>query len=196
EEHRHVVQVRTFLVLFDEPQAALRRGQRPDRRAAGLDGCGEGPLCLQATDDGIAMLANLMAKGRCQRLLARLRDELPLIVERKLHPLLGQLLQQAADVGVHPLPLRTCSKSAARWAWCLRIGPQAVSVAPPSTTMSCRVIWLARSEARNSTVLAISSGVAILRSGMPSLYCSGKPAMVRSRASSLCHMPRCIAVSV
>ncbi len=106
EEHRHVVQVRTFLVLLDEPQATLRRGQRPDRRAAGLDGCGEGPLCLQATDDGIAMLANLLAKGRCQRLLARLRDELPLIVERKLHPLLGQLLQQADDIGVHLLPLR------------------------------------------------------------------------------------------
>src|SRR5690606_41232051 len=115
----------------------------------------------------------LLAKGRGQRLLARLRDELPLIVERKLHPLLGQLLQQADDVGVHPLPLRTCSKSAARRACRLKIGPQAVSVAPPSTAMSCRVIWLARSEARNSTVVAICAVVASCTSGLPCLYCAG-----------------------
>lgn len=72
----------------------------------------------------------------------------------------------------------------------------APSVEPPSTTISCRVIWLARSEARNKIVLAISCGRAIFPSGMPSLNCSPKPRIRCSSASSLTHSVRCISVSV
>ena len=57
-------------------------------------------------------------------------------------------------------------------------------------------MWLARSEARKRTVWAISAGVATLRRGMPSLNCSGSPAMVRAMASSSGSMPRSMGVSV
>ena len=62
--------------------------------------------------------------------------------------------------------------------------------------MSCMVTWPATSEARKVTTLAISSGWAIFPSVIPSLYCSGKPAIVRCSASGVCHSIRCIGVSV
>lgn len=40
-------------------------------------------------------------------------------------------------------------------------------VAPPSTYSSCMVMWRARSEARNATASAMSSGAATRPSGMP-----------------------------
>ena len=58
------------------------------------------------------------------------------------------------------------------------------------------VMWPARSESRNTTASAMSSGVASLPSGMPALKISGSPAITRAAPLSSAHMPVCIGVRV
>jgi|GEM_PF-5515245 len=66
-----------------------------------LDGCLERLARPQAADDGVAMVADQLAQLRGQHLLARLRDQLALGVERQVYALPGELPEQsqaAADV--------------------------------------------------------------------------------------------------
>lgn len=70
------------------------------------------------------------------------------------------------------------------------------SVESLSIIIFCRVIWLARLEARNKIVLAIFCGRAIFFSGMSSLNCSLKSRIRCFSALSFIYSVRCISVSV
>ncbi|MNF43859.1 hypothetical protein D3C84_249600 [compost metagenome] len=91
---RHVVEVGGLLVLLDKPEPALGRGERPLQGPLGGDRRLEGGTGRQAAHQLILVGLDGGADGRRHRLLARLGDELALVVQRQLDALPFQLFQQ------------------------------------------------------------------------------------------------------
>ncbi|MNG23071.1 hypothetical protein D3C84_1076330 [compost metagenome] len=93
-----------LLVLLDKPEPALGGGERPLQGAQPLYRRLEGGAGGQAAHQRLLVLLDEGADGRGQGLLARLGDQLPLVVQRQLDALALQLPKQRNHI-VHKLPL-------------------------------------------------------------------------------------------